>query len=504
MINSSKNRTENNTLRTKIIMNKTIIYSISEYLTKAVNSSYKKAKKDVVKNIKKYIVTGKTFDDKLPSYLSIDYSATDKKFLANFEKECFTVACVGTYDLEEKMKEVAKGILELPETDTRDRFKLFVKESQDLLNQYVPDGDKIPPAGWLKTNLQTAVNSSYNASQWQKLQDPAVKDLYPAYKYKTREDSHVRNEHAVLNNSVYLADDPIWKAIYPPNGWNCRCYINYLSTDDIKEPGNSVIYPSDQERKETVKKGKISSDFARNSGIDGHIAKKWLSSKLKEMPSEFIAETKKLVAEYVASADASNAGYTPLDFNKDIKLFDEDTYVKDHKERFESDDYENPRIRMQGERLGLTLDETRIIANYTEFGYEYLNPKLVTGNLSEHYKANVRLLNYALSKLPDYKGNVYRFFNSSLEQFENYKAGDTYQEPRFMSSSTEVGAFVENNIGFFLKSKKGKLIQNISHHLSEKEVLFSNDSKFKITKKYYRANPIDPDTQQLILEMEEI
>ncbi|MBL8008789.1 MAG: hypothetical protein JNJ56_14805, partial [Ignavibacteria bacterium] len=276
-------------------MNKTIIYSISEYLTKAVNSSYKKAKKDVVKNIRKYITTGKTFDDTLPSYLSVDYSATDKKFLANFEKECFTVACVGTYELEEKMKEVAKGILELPETDTRDRFKLFVKESQDLLNQYIPEGDKIPPAGWLKTNLQTAVNSSYNASQWQKLQDPAVKDLYPAYKYKTREDSHVRNEHAVLNNSVYLANDPIWKVIYPPNGWNCRCYINYLSTDDIKEPGNSVIYPSDQERKDTVKKGRISSDFARNSGMNGHIFDKWIKTKLKDLPESAVNEIRKLV-----------------------------------------------------------------------------------------------------------------------------------------------------------------------------------------------------------------
>jgi SPP1 gp7 family putative phage head morphogenesis protein len=289
-------------------MNETIIYSISEYLTKAVNSSYKKAKKDVVKNIKKYIVTGKTFNDKLPSYLSTDYSATDKKFLANFEKECFTVACVGTYDLEEKMKEVAKGILELPETDTRDRFKLFVKESQNLLSQYIPDGDKIPPAGWLKTNLQNAVNSSYNASQWQKLQDPAVKELYPAYKYKTREDSHVRNEHAVLNNSVYLADDPIWKVIYPPNGWNCRCYINYLSTDDTKEPGNNVIYPSDQERKDTVKKGRISQDFARNSGMEGHIFDKWISAKLKDIPENVLKEIKGLVKEHMSVLRAPDYG----------------------------------------------------------------------------------------------------------------------------------------------------------------------------------------------------
>lgn len=312
-------------------MNKTIIYSINDYLIRAIESSYLKAKKDVVKNIRKYIVTGKTsqmvtgksfnekifhdknFSDKLPEYLSTDYNETDKKFLDNFRKEVFTVACVGTYDLEEKMKEVAQSILELPESDTRDRKKLFVRESQDLLDQYLPDGEKIPPAGWLKTNLQTAVNSSYNASQWVKLQDPAVRELYPAYKYKTREDSHVRQEHAILNNAVYKSDDIIWKKIYPPNGWNCRCYINYLSAEDIQEPGNKpndlTIDPAEVSR--LVKEAKIPPDFQRNSGIDGHIYDKWTKAKLKDMPEEVVRETKKLVTEYAALLNAGKPADVP-------------------------------------------------------------------------------------------------------------------------------------------------------------------------------------------------
>lgn len=309
-------------------MNKTIIYSINDYLIRAVESSYLKAKKDVVKNIRKYIVTGKTsqmvtgksfnekifddknFSDKLPEYLSTDYNKTDKKFLDNFRKEVFTVACVGTYDLEEKMKEVAQSILELPESDTRDRKKLFAKVSQGLLDQYLPDGEKIPPAGWLKTNLQTAVNSSYNASQWVKLQDPAVRDLYPAYKYKTREDSHVRQEHVILNNAVYRSDDIIWKKIYPPNGWNCRCYINYLSAEDIKEPGNKpnelTIDTAEVDR--VVKEARIPPDFQRNSGIDGRISGNWVKDKLKEMPVEAVKEIKGLVTEYVSTLKAPDYG----------------------------------------------------------------------------------------------------------------------------------------------------------------------------------------------------
>lgn len=322
------------------MLNKTIIYSISDYLTRAVESSYKKAKKDVVKNIRRYIVTRKTsrmvtsqafdekfFDDKLPSYLSIDYSSTDEKFLNNFRKEVFTVACVGAWELEEKMKEIANNILELPETDTRDRKKLFVKESQDIISRYIPDGDKIPPAGWLKTNLQTAVNSSYNASQWQKLHDPAVMELYPAYKYKTREDNRVRPEHAILDNAVYRSDDIIWEKIYPPNGWNCRCYVNYLSAEDIQEPGNKpndlTVDPAEVNR--LVKEANISKDFQRNSGIDGHIYDKWINAKLKEMPESALDKIKRLVTEYVSIMKAPDYGIEVMQ-----KVVPEGTALKDY------------------------------------------------------------------------------------------------------------------------------------------------------------------------------
>ena len=205
-------------------MNLTIIYSITEYLARAITVAYRKAKTDVAKSNRKNIAG---FSDKLPSYLSTDFNETDKKLLRNFEQECFTVACVGSYELEEKLKQAAVDILNKPESDTGNRFEAFIKEARDLMDGYLPPKDgKAPQTGWLKTNFQTAVTSAYNASQWQMLHDPAIEGLYPAYQYKTREDARVRDEHRALNNSVYYAHDDIWKSIYPPNGWNCRCYIN--------------------------------------------------------------------------------------------------------------------------------------------------------------------------------------------------------------------------------------------------------------------------------------
>jgi SPP1 gp7 family putative phage head morphogenesis protein len=284
-------------------MNLTIVYSITEYLARAVTVAYRKAKKDVAKINRKNIAG---FSDKLPSYLSIDFNDTDKKLLRNFEQECFTVACVGSYELEEKLKQAAVEILNKPETDTGNRFQAFIKEARDLMDGYLPPKDgKAPQTGWLKTNFQTAVSSAYNASQWQMLHDPAIAGLYPAYQYKTREDARVRDEHRALNNSVYYAHDDIWKSIYPPNGWNCRCYIKYLSQDEIRQPGNEPIELSPEMRTELIKQAKIHPDFNRNSGITGHIFDKWNKAKLKEMPYELRKQISRLASNFAAGVNYS-------------------------------------------------------------------------------------------------------------------------------------------------------------------------------------------------------
>jgi len=47
-------------------------------------------------------------------------------------------------------------------------------------------------------------------------------------RYKTKEDSRVRPSHALLDNKVWAIDDPVWKEIYPPNSYGCRCYVEQI------------------------------------------------------------------------------------------------------------------------------------------------------------------------------------------------------------------------------------------------------------------------------------
>lgn len=115
------------------------------------------------------------------------------------------------------------------------------------------------PFHW-QTEFETARVAATAAGAWDEIQ--ADKDILPYLKYMTMRDELVRDEHAVLDGVVAPVDDPFWAENYPPNGWNCRCYVEQLTEGEAqREPefGKEKPYfipPT---------------GFRGNSGIDGKI-----------------------------------------------------------------------------------------------------------------------------------------------------------------------------------------------------------------------------------------
>ena len=239
------------------------------------------------------VVTIKKKKKPLNPLFDVSYTETDMKAIYNFRVEAFTVAQIGEYDLQEDLK----GLAEKTVLEHNSDPSYFVKEAQRMANRYIR-GD------WLETNFNTAVGSSYRAAEWIRLQDPAVKDIYPAYQYKTRGDSRVRDEHRALADKVYRNTDPLWSKVWPPNGWNCRCYAIPLDTDDLSSGQYKVedMMRSKEEEKAiidaTFQTPKEKKYFARNSGEVKSIWGKWINEKFKDMPADVKAEIKGRVKNY--------------------------------------------------------------------------------------------------------------------------------------------------------------------------------------------------------------
>ncbi|EKS6643356.1 minor capsid protein [Enterobacter hormaechei] len=79
----------------------------------------------------------------------------------------------------------------------------------------------------LETIFRTNIQSAYAAGRWQQQMRGVAERPY--LEYNAVMDNRTRPLHASLNGRVFRWDDPIWQTIYPPNGYNCRCWVRALT-----------------------------------------------------------------------------------------------------------------------------------------------------------------------------------------------------------------------------------------------------------------------------------
>lgn len=264
-------------------MNKKYQKEIFGILEKSILAGYKSGVKSILQVIKKMKYTNVKYD--------ISYTAADEKAIEAFLREAFEVAGVGSFELEEKLKEAGKKYMD--GTFKNNDFELEVRR---LMLDYGVELGKQPPGAWIRTNIDTAITSATNAARWNRLNEKGISELYPALQYKTQEDTAVRAEHAVLADVVYKKNDPVWNTIYPPNGWNCRCYVKPIGVTEIKD---YEVSKSNGKIISEYKAG-IDADFQRNCGETDSIWGKWLKQKYRDMTDGDYNEIKNSLKEYDA------------------------------------------------------------------------------------------------------------------------------------------------------------------------------------------------------------
>jgi SPP1 gp7 family putative phage head morphogenesis protein len=86
---------------------------------------------------------------------------------------------------------------------------------------------------WLRSEYNTAIAVGQSASTYDRLRQRV--DTYPYWTYRTQDDTRVRLEHQLLEGITLKADDPLWNKLYPPNGWNCRCFVTPKLKSEVDE-----------------------------------------------------------------------------------------------------------------------------------------------------------------------------------------------------------------------------------------------------------------------------
>lgn len=92
---------------------------------------------------------------------------------------------------------------------------------------------------WLESEYNTAALTGEAAATYHRLIKQT--DLFPYWEYKTVNDDKVRYSHRPLHGLILPANDPRWKKLFPPNDWNCRCYIVPRTKAEVESTDLTVM-----------------------------------------------------------------------------------------------------------------------------------------------------------------------------------------------------------------------------------------------------------------------
>ena len=137
---------------------------------------------------------------------SIEYGAADDVVLTAMETNLYHFAAAKTLTEIQQLNQAYR--------DSRS-FEEYMERARKITEVF--------NTTWARTEYDTAGQVAESTSTYYRLMGQT--DLFPFWEYRTVGDDKVRPEHAALNGLVLPANDPRWRKIYPPNGWNCRCYV---------------------------------------------------------------------------------------------------------------------------------------------------------------------------------------------------------------------------------------------------------------------------------------
>ena len=81
----------------------------------------------------------------------------------------------------------------------------------------------------IKTILRTNMHTAYAAGRYRQQKEGAA--ARPWWRYVAIQDNATRLAHRQLHGKILRHDDPAWEAIYPPNGFNCRCRVATMTEE---------------------------------------------------------------------------------------------------------------------------------------------------------------------------------------------------------------------------------------------------------------------------------
>lgn len=118
----------------------------------------------------------------------------------------------------------------------------FVRRLNDLLA-----GRGLTPANPWHAELihHQALRNAAAIARWRNtVGNPAAHRLLPYLRYLTLDDAHVRPKHQLLHGKIFAINHPIWREIFPPWEFGCRCDVETINSARARQLGLTGSEPT--------------------------------------------------------------------------------------------------------------------------------------------------------------------------------------------------------------------------------------------------------------------
>jgi hypothetical protein len=293
--------------------------------------------------------------------------------------------------------------------------------------------------------------------------------------YHAVKDDRTRDEHYKLNGVIKHIDDPFWTVYYPLNGYNCRCSVRSLTERQMIRMGG--------ESKDLLDSYQVDMSEGFKTGPMNH--EKTLQDLVEQYKSSVTLDIKSRDAFEKVKNTILNQGD-----NASIKAkHDAIEFWLDSKNKELLDKEYNGDFKSVAQKYDLDKDDFKVLRGYIKAYDKDFNDFLsgdftkVDDNIAKNIMLIRSLINDSAKKMPLYEGTLTRGMTLTSEQISEYKVGSDVTINSFFSILEDnVNISSKNNVLLTIKSKNGRLINEISGS-NAKEVLLLSPSKFIVASK---------------------
>jgi SPP1 gp7 family putative phage head morphogenesis protein len=91
--------------------------------------------------------------------------------------------------------------------------------------------------GYARMAFRTNLNDAVSQGRLRQARDPDIKVAIPALRYTAVGDGDTRSNHNAADGVILAVDNPTWRNMRPPFGYNCRCQLDNMSRPELRRMG---------------------------------------------------------------------------------------------------------------------------------------------------------------------------------------------------------------------------------------------------------------------------